>query len=58
MKRETQARSIARIIEALLGYTNGWAVGEDKYEDLCIEAATEILVYLRRAKRRSERRKP
>ena len=46
-KRSTIRQRVKKIIGDELGFTNGWAVTEERFDVLCDLAALKILRYLR-----------
>jgi len=45
-------KNIAKLIEKELGFTNGWSISEDRYEELCLEIAKQIAKNYKRKERR------
>lgn len=41
-------KHVAKLIERKLGFTNGWSVPSNRYRDMCLEVAREVLKYLER----------
>lgn len=50
-KRLTIRQHVKKIIADELGYVNGWAVTEERFDTLCDIASIKIISYLRRQSR-------
>ena len=48
-------RHAANLIEDQLGYTNGWRVSDEEYQDECLKAAKRVIAYYERQRKRRER---
>lgn len=54
MAKGKEVERITRIIERRLGWTNGWAVNDERFRELCRGAAKSIMRSLSSRKERKQ----